>query len=355
MTERATGEGTRHSAADRRRRLPPLLGSEQRRVRIGLAGVAFTLLLGIFGYQVVADLDLIDAIYMTVITISTVGYGEVVPLDSAGRALTIVIILVGVLSVSFAAVSAAEFVLEGHLRRAIEGRRMTKSIDQLAGHVIVCGYGRVGVHVVAELQSSSAEVVVIDSDPEKVERLAAQQIRHVVGDASEEQVLAAAGLERASAVVAAVNGDADNVLITLTAKGIRPDVTVIARAKLDENERKLKRAGADRVVAPTTIGGIRIAHVLTRPTVADFLDRMAGGAVDVLLEEIPIREGADLAGVLLRDAQIRERFGGTVVAVSGSGGLVPSPAADTMLAPGDVLLVLGPEDAMHLMREHYLS
>jgi voltage-gated potassium channel len=290
---------------------------------------------------------------MTVITISTVGIGEIIDLSTGGRVLTMGVILTGVVSLSIVAISSAEMLLEGHLRRAVEGRRMERAIEALRVHVIVCGYGRVGVHVDNELSQNDASFVVVDNDPEKATRLAAEGALHIVGDATEEHVLEAAGLEHATAVVAAVNSDADNVLITLTAKGLSPGTQVIARTKLDENEGKLLRAGADRVIAPTTIGGRRIAQLLTRPVVADFLDLVSATGVDIYLEEVPVAASSDLAGQTLRDAAIRERFNCTVVGVRTNGHLDVHPAADQRLAAGDVIVVMGDDDAISSMRAQY--
>ena len=166
---------------------------------------------------------------------------------------------------------------------------MDRDIGELDGHIIVCGFGRVGRHLALTLDREGEAFVVVDNVDEKSEELEELGYLHIHGDATEENVLLEAGLERARSVVACVNSDADNVLLTLTVKGLKPDCVVIARVKADENERKLHRAGADRVISPSTIGGRRIAQVLTRPAVADFLDGVGGGAVDYTLEEVPVR------------------------------------------------------------------
>lgn len=330
-----------------------MLGPESRRLRAGLAGLAIAMATGIIGYRLVSDAAWLDAVFMTIITISTVGFEEHVPLDGGGIAVTIAVILIGIISVSVVAVSTAELLFEGHLRRAIEGRRMQRSIADLRDHVIVCGFGRVGVHVASSLSDSGTDFVIVDNDPDKVARLVAENLFHLAGDATEEHVLEAAGLHRARAVVAAVNSDADNVMITLTAKGLRPSTQVIARVKADENEGKLRRAGADRVIAPTTIGGRRIAQLLTRPVVADFLDSVAAGGVDILLEEVPIRQGADLEGHTLREIGLRQRYHCTVVAVRSAEELDTHPSPDRRLNSGDVIVVMGDQDAIDRLRGDY--
>lgn len=337
-----------------RERVPfPRFGEELRRLRLGLFGLLVALSIGFVGYQLVEDASPFDALYLTMITVSTVGFGEVIELSTPGRIVTMAVILTGVASLSLAAVSAAEFVVEGHLQRAIQGRRMQRAIDDLRDHIIICGYGRVGVHVADALLQGGAKFVVVDDNPDRLADLIETGRLYVSGDATEEHVLEEAGLAKARAVVAAVNSDADNVLITLTAKGLFPDVEIIARVKVDENEGKLRRAGADRVIAPTTIGGRRIAQILTRPTVSDFLDQMQAGSVDILLDEVKVRKGSDLDGVTLRDAAIRQRYSCTVLAVRHGDQLDTHPSPDDPLHVGDVVVVMGAEEDVTRLRETY--
>lgn len=324
------------------------------RFRIALTIYGFVILTGFVGYQVFERLTPLDALYMTVITVTTVGFREVEPLDVPGKIFTIFLIVAGVVSATYAALSAAEYFIEGHFRREIERRRMERKIGGLSGHVIVCGFGRVGRHLVRELDRERQDFAVVDNDPRKIEEL--RQLGHLIiaGDATAEHVLEDAGLRRARALVAAVNSDADNVLITLTAKGLNPHLTVIGRAKADENEAKLRRAGADRVIAPTTIGGHRIAQLLTRPVVTDFLDALGPGGIEYTLEEVPVVGGGPLEGHSLRDAAIRERYGCSVLAVwhPDRHGIDLHPAVEYVLQPGDVLVVLGSEVDVAAMRQH---
>ncbi len=325
-----------------------------RRVRAALTVYVSVLLVGFVGYQVLEKVSPLDALYMTVITITTVGFREVVDLDAGGKIFTILLIAAGVTSVTYAALSAAEFVIEGHFRRIIERRRMDRRIAQLNQHIIVCGFGRVGRHLADELAREAVPFVIVDENEEKIEEVAAREFLHVEGDATEEHVLEGAGLQRARALVACVNTDADNVLVTLTAKGLRPDCFVIGRIKADENEAKMHRAGADRVIAPSTIGGRRIAHILTRPVVADFLDQVAGhGGLEYSFEEIPVVSGGALDGATLRDAAVREQWGCTVLGVrhAEEGKLDTHPSPETVLHGGDVLVVIGTEADVTAMRE----
>lgn len=338
------GRGRRSTAVIERRRLV-------------MTAVAFLIVLavGFVGYQVIEGLAPLDSLYMTVITISTVGFREVAPLGAGGKLLTMGLIGAGIVTVTYAAFTAAEYVVEGHLRDELERRRMDRSISNLSGHTIICGYGRVGRHLAESLERDSAPFVVVDSDEDKIDEAEEASYLRVRGDATEEHVLEEAGLSRAHTVVACVNSDADNVLITLTAKGLVPDCVVIARVKLDENERKLARAGADRVISPSTIGGRRIAQILTRPAVADFLDALGGSATDYTLEEVRVHGGGELDGVTLQEAGVRERFHCTVLALRHASDqrLDSHPVPTTPLEVGDVLVVMGAEDDVRRLRQRF--
>ena len=328
----------------------------ERRLQLGLTAFAAVILVGFVGYQIFEDYSALDALYMTVITVSSVGFSEVAPLTDTGRLFTIFLITGGVGSVAFAVASGAEFVLEGHMRRIIERRRMDRSIQHLDDHVIICGLGRVGRRLAEELEAEGVGFVVVDSEMSRLEEAIHRSYPYVEGDATEESVLLEAGITRARALVACVNSDADNVLTTLTAKGMRPDLSVIGRAKVEENEAKFRRAGADRVIAPTTMGGRRIAQLLTRPVVGEFLELVGGsGGLEYTFEEISVRKGSSLIGKHLAEARIRETWGCTVLAIDhgDSQPLDTHPENDIRLDEGDVLVVIGTVAEVTEMREHF--
>lgn len=332
--------------------------SPVRRVRLALMAFLVVVVVGVVGYQVIEGMSVVDALYMTVITVSTVGFREVSELGSAGKLFTVGLIIGGVVSATYAAVSMTEFIVEGHLRQIVERRRMERMLNGLRDHVIICGFGRVGRHLAAELLREGVPFVVIDADDGKVGEAEGLDYPVVHGDATEEHVLEEAGIDRAGAVIACVNTDADNVLLTLTAKGMQPELTVIGRIKADENESKLIRAGADRVIAPSTIGGKRIAQLLTRPVVADFLELVgAAGGLEYSFEEVPVAEGSALDGATLRDAAIRDRYGCTVLGIrhTHEQQVDTHPTAETELRAGDVLIVIGSEDDVQAMREQFRS
>jgi len=325
-------------------------------LRAALLVFVGVILTGWVGYIVIADLSVLDSLYMTVITVSTVGFRELPEPTAATKLLTIGLIGAGVGSVSYAAVTGVEFIVEGHFTHYLERRRMDRAIDRLDDHVIICGFGRVGRILAAQLDNEHTPFVVIDEDEDKVEDAEENGYRVLRGDATEEALLQSAGLDRVRALVATVNSDADNVLITLTAKGLYPECVVIARAKSEENEPKLRRAGADRVIQPSSIGGRRIAQILTRPVVADFLDKIGGSGVDYTLEEVPVTAHRELDGVSLREAAIRKRFGCTVLAVRHAEDqlLDSHPSPTVPLAVGDTLVVMGSAEDVIGMRRHFV-
>lgn len=316
----------------------------------GLVGVLT--IFGTIGYMLLGDAGVLDSLYMTIITIAAVGYGESIRLTGMERLFTLLIIVLGVGSITFLVVSALDFVLEGHLQDLLGRRRMDRELARLRDHTIICGFGQVGRHVARDLTEEGESVVIVDVDHDRIESARAHDLLAVEGDASLEETLIEVNTSKARAVVAAAHDDADNVLICLTVKGVNPDAFVVARVKRDENEAKVRRAGADRVIAPAAIGGRRIAALVTRPAVIDFLDVLTRGTdQDLMLEEILVPTGGDLDGHTLRDVQLRERHGVTVLAVQAKGESTNTrPGPGTVLHAGDLLVVLGGRDALRNLR-----
>lgn len=307
---------------------------------LGLLGMAVAL--GTIGYYLIEQMTVLDALYMTVTTISTVGFGEIHPLSPMGRAFTIVLIVCGVSSMAWAAESMVEVLLEDQLRHAWWRRRMERDIARLTAHYIVCGYGRMGEQIGRELTRRGLDFVVIDRAPEVLAMLRDQGIRYVEGDATSDSTLRNAGVTRARGLATALSGDADNALIVISAKGLNARLQVVARASNQETEEKLLRAGADRVVTPYTIGGQRMAMSLLQPAVNDFLNSVVFDAEKhTELGEVVIHANSSLSGTTLQDSQLRERWGAIVVAVKDQGGeLVFSPSAQTVLRSGDTLILV---------------
>ena len=243
-----------------------------KRIRVSIILLLFTIVLGITGYYLIEGMSLFDSLYMTIITISTVGFMEIKPLSVYGRALTILIIITGISIGAYTIGTLVRMIIEGEIQKSFGRRKMDKRIIDLKDHFIVCGYGRIGSLICEDLQRYKKDFVVIENNENTIEQLEMSNYLYLQADASDEESLHEAGIMKARALVTAVQSDADNVYITLTSKQLRPEMFILSRASEVKNEIKLKRAGASRVVSPYYIGGKRMANVLIRPTVTDFID-----------------------------------------------------------------------------------
>lgn len=311
----------------------------RRRVGSALLAVAVVLGGGTLGYWAIG-LHPLDALYQTVTTVSTVGFRELYPSTTAAKIFTIVLILLGVGTVLYAFSVVLEVVIEGDLFDVWGRRRVERKIDELEGHVIVCGYGRVGRSIARRLSESNQDFVIVD---EKPERFAGTDLLTVAGDATDDLVLRQAGIERARALVAATSTDTTNVYLSLSGKALKPDLFVIARAREAASEAKLVRAGADRVINPQAIGGTRIAAMLMQPHVSEFLDVVShGNEIEFRLSELAVGAGSPLAGHSLREAHLRDRTGTLVLAIRNpEGQFHTNPAPETVISAGDILIVIG--------------
>ena len=313
--------------------------SQVRRLGIALAALAVVVLVGTIGYLLLG-FEPLNAAYQTVTTISTVGFGEVEPLSPAGQVFTMVLILVGVGATLYALATVVEIILEGRLNELLGRRRMEQSIAAKHDHVIICGWGRVGRAIAAEVHAAKRDLVIVELDPLRV---ADEAYDAVVGDATDDDVLEAAGIDRAVALVAAVNSDAANSFIVLSARALREDLFIVARARGQDSEGKLRRAGADRIVNPQSIGGARMAAFVLQPHVAEFLDVvMHDRALEFRLEEVEVPAGSPLAGVTLGESSLRDRTGALVLALRDPDGQFrTNPRSDTRIEPGEVIIAIG--------------
>jgi voltage-gated potassium channel len=306
--------------------------------RIGraVAAVVVVLCVGTVGY-IVLGMSVVEALYQAVTTLTTIGFREVQPFGTAEMLFTIVLALVGIGTVFYAFATVMEAAVEGPLAELVGRRRMDRRIAGMSGHVVLCGWGRVGRSVVDHLEGR--EIVVIDTDGV---RLSGLPHPTVVGDATDDAVLRAAGIERAGTLVAALSTDADNLFITLSAKALAPSLFVVARARDERSVDKLTRAGADRVVNPQELGGARMAALVAQPAVADFLDVvMHDRSIEYRLSEVTVRSPA-VAGHTLREAGVRDRTGALVLAVrDGRGAFESNPGPQRRLELGDVLVAIG--------------
>jgi voltage-gated potassium channel len=320
-----------------------------RRIQLALLAVLGVVVAGTAGY-IVLGFSPLDALYQTVTTITTVGFREVHPLTPAGKIFTIALILVGVGTALYAFGVVLETLIEGHLRLMLGRRRMERDIARMTGHAIVCGWGRVGRAVGGYLAGLGAQVVVVDNDPGRV---ATVPYPALTGDVTDDDVLRKAGIMHARALVAAINTDAENVYVTLSARALRPDLVIIARARTEASEPKLLRAGATRVVNPQRIGGQRIAAAALQPNVVEFLDVvMHDGSLEFRLEEVPVRTGSQLVGRTLLDIDVGGSTGALVLALRTiDGTFVTNPPGDARVEDGCVLIAIGTQPQLAALRK----
>jgi voltage-gated potassium channel len=298
--------------------------------------------LGTVGYKLIEGWSLLDSIYMTVITISTVGYTEVHALSQAGRIFTIVLIISGVGVLFYGVTTVVQYVIEGNLEIILGRRRMKDKISKLKGHIIVCGFGRVGKEVARVFQDEGVEFVVVDNSKDSIAEAAASGYLYVEGNASSDEVLKEAGIINARGLVAAAGSDADNVFVTLSARGLRPDIFITARANAQESEFKLRRAGADRTIYPHVLGGRRLAMLALRPLVVDFVDTaLESRGKELVLENIGVGPGSPVVGKTCKEGQ-RCGNGAVILAVRKKDGRLFTSLSDEMILElGDQLIVIG--------------
>lgn len=335
----------------RRRRSPRVLTSLERtysRLRWELLGGFYVLLgLGLLGtiwYRLVEGWSWIDAAYMTVITLATVGFGEIEVLSPISRLFTIGLIIMGVAVIAYIVNRFTDALIQGHLQTGFRLRQRQRFMDSLTNHYILCGFGRTGRQIATEFDAEGTPFVIVDSNEESIDM--AKQLGHfaVLGDATEDQMLHKVGIERANCLIAALPSDAENLYTVLSAKTLNPRIRAIARASSEEAVLKLQRGGADVVVSPYITGGKRMAAAALRPQVVDFVDGILSGSDRTFyMEEFRIEvETCPLIGQTLRDANLRAQSGALIIAMRRSDGtLTVGPTADTQIQPEDVIIGMG--------------
>lgn len=315
----------------------------RRRLTVVTGAVVLLLMLGSGWYVLVEGWSFLDAFYMTVITLTTVGFGEVRPLSPAGRVFTIVLILLGVSTVAYGLSSIGEYLLTSGVIARLRKRGMMQAVSRLEGHVIICGAGRVGQTAARALQEMKERFVVIDSDPELIRSLEEEGWTFLEGDSTHDETLLAAGIERAAGLLVCTGDDSDNLFIVLSARSLNKDLFIVARSVETANESKMRRAGANKVISPYQIGGRHMANVVVRPHVAEFLDVVTlDSGLELWLEEIEVTANSPLAGKTVVEADMRRRTGVTLVALlQGTEKRMITPDENTRFAVGDELIVLG--------------
>lgn len=319
-----------------------------RHLRFSLFILVLVVALGTAGFAVIEGWSAFDSLYMTVITLATVGFREVHILSDEGKAFTMLLIVFGAGIIAYAVGSLIQFTVEGQLRKILGRKKLEKEIGKLQGHYIICGYGRIGALISKEFQARPLPFVVVEKDDLLCERLGREGHYFVRGDATDDDTLIAAGIRRARGLITAVTSDTANVYITLTARGLNPDLFILARAGEEGSEKKLRRAGANKVISPYTIGATRMAQAVLRPSVVDFIEiATAGHNLELQLEEIRVEPSSRLVDKTLIESGVRRELGIIIVGIKkGDGHMLFNPASATAIEAGDVLITLGEQAAI---------
>lgn len=310
--------------------------------------------------MVIEKQNFLDALYMVVITITTIGYGETFTLGTGGEIFTLFLIIAGVGTVGYTLASGVEFMIENSMTRLMGRRKMRKDIESMVGHYILCGYGRVGQHIADDLEDAGANFVVIESDPVSAERAEAAGFAVIKADATSDETLKEAGIEKAKGLVSALSSDAENLYITLTARELCPHLFIVSRCDAEESSSKLRRAGADRVISPHSIGGRRMAAMLLKPMVWDYLDLVTRGQyiefnienLEWRIDDVELQANSYLDGKSIEEAKIYAISGALVLAVKKRGmSFNTKPSKDMRLDPGDYLIAIGTVEQLAKLEE----
>ena len=313
-----------------------------RKVVLSLLILSIVIGVGSLGYVLIEGWSPFDALYMTIITIATVGYREVYDLSHAGKVFTIFLIIFGTGTIAYALGSMFQFMVEGQLRTLLGRKKLQKQISNLKGHYIICGYGRIGRRISREFAAKPLPFIVVEQQPERCRRLEAEGYLYVEGDATSDALLEQAGIRRAKGLITVVTSDSANVFITLTARGINPELFILARASEEGADLKLIRAGANKVVSPYIIGATRMAQAVLRPSVVDFIDiATATESLELQLEEIRVAPDSSLVGKSLINSSIRKELGIIIVGIKKGAHMSFNPVPTTEIEPGDILITLG--------------
>ncbi|MBP1728406.1 MAG: TrkA domain protein [Deltaproteobacteria bacterium] len=324
-----------------------------RHLKISIVVLLALVSLGATGYMVIEDWRFLDALYMTVITLGTVGFKEVHDLSDYGKVFTIVLIFIGVSVLGYIVGSLAQIMFEGQFQRIIGRKKVEKKIDSLQDHYIICGFGRIGQLICKEFAAKPIPFLVIEKHPEAHEKLHHEEYLHLRGDATEDETLLRAGIRKAKGLISVVTSDTENVYITLTARGLNPDLYILARSGEEGSEIKLRRAGANKVVSPYVIGGGRMAQAILRPNVVDFIEIATGREhLELQMEEIMIPHHSGFVGENLISSGFRKETGTIIVGIKkGDGTMVFNPDSHSRIEADDTLIVLGHPDAIQKLED----
>ncbi len=322
------------------------------RIRNAVIALAIAIVFGAIGFTLIEGWPLSQSLYVTVQTLTTVGYGDVPPRSAAGRAFAVIIMLIGVGGVALAVSTIVQSVVQSEIVSAFGERRQSKRMSKLHDHYIICGSGRVGSHLVRDLQRTDQTFVIIENDGPRASEFSQRGLNVLVGDATLEDTLKTAGVDRARGLAACLPNDADNVYVVLTARDLNPRLHIVARAAEEQAEAKLVRAGANHVVAPTIIGGHRMAISLTKPAVGEFFDSITGSQIGLGFEQVLIHEGSPLVGEVLRETPMRAELDIVIISIRRrNGDTIFNPSGDTVIETDDILIAIGKVEALSRLHE----
>lgn len=318
-------------------------------------GVLFLIVIaGIIGYSSIEGYTFLEALYMTIITVATVGFDEVRTLSTAGRIFTIFLIITSFGTFAYAITSITQYIMDGEFRQYFKLKRLTSELEKLENHVIICGYGRNGKQAARVLKSHNQRFIVIEQKGDPVQNMS-EKYPHLVinGDATQDDILLQAGIERARAIIATLPEDADNLFIVLSARTLNPRLNIISRASDDNSDKKLKIAGADHVIMPDMVGGAHMASLVMKPDVVEFIDYVTGVGVDINLEEITFEKlPAHLQNKTISELDVYNRSGANIIGFkTARGEYIINPSPDTILIPNAKIFVLGTIDQINVLRE----
>lgn len=313
-----------------------------RKILLSLLTLAVLIGGGTLGYALIEQWSAFESLYMTVITLTTVGYREVYDLSYEGKVFTILLIVFGVGTIAYTIGSMFQFMVEGQLRQLVGRKKLQKKISKLRGHYIICGYGRIGRLISRDFAAKPLPFIIVEQDTERCRHIDEDGHLFVEGDATHDEVLERAGIHQAKGLITVVTSDSANVFITLTARGINPELYILARANEDGAEIKLLRAGADRAVSPYTMGASRMAQAVLRPSVVDFIDIAIGREnIELQMEEIKVAADSNLAGKTLITSAIRKDLGLIIVGIKKGNQMKFNPDPSTEISQEDILIALG--------------
>lgn len=332
--------------------MPPVINLTQRlrsrtRLAYSLAALAGVLMFGALGFELIEGWSFLDSLYMAVMTVTTVGYGPPAPLSSAGRNFSIIFMVVGVGTAGYLLSAAVQSLVRSEILEAYGERRRHREMSKMRDHFVICGAGRVGKRIVREMKRAGVPFVAIESNAVLAAELELPTTQLLIRDATLDETLIEAGVERARGLAACLPDDADNLYVVLTARTLNPKLHIVARAVEELAEPKLIRAGANRVIAPTIIGSHRMAQALLKPAVADFVDSITAESLDLGFEQVEVSHGSRLAGRKLKDTTIRSELDIVVAAIRRAGGeMIFNPSGDTQIREGDLLIGIGRAESL---------